>query len=289
MNEVVLPGHVLCPGCGGAIAQRIVFKAIGDRKVVLYGGGVCASGGSRNAQVPSFNLHFSGVASASTGIVHALKVRGRSDVKVIEFSGDGGAVDIGFGTLSATASRNENILFVVNDNEAYMNTGIQKSSATPWGAWTTTTPLGRSDGQKKDMIMIMAQHRIPYVASVSVGYPQDFERKIRKAIDIEGFRYVHVLEPCATGWRFPAERTVEIARLAVQTGIFNLVEIDNGKLKISVKPRERRPVNEYLELQGRFRQLSDTQKEFIQEVSDRNWQRLVDLEGAQVAPEPDLI
>jgi pyruvate/2-oxoacid:ferredoxin oxidoreductase beta subunit len=288
MTEVRLPGHALCPGCGGAIAERIIYntinETIGKDKVIHYGGGVCASGGMRNAELTSFGLHLSGQASGSTGISHALKVRNRTDIKVIEFGGDGGTCDIGFAKISGAAERNENMIHFTMDNEAYMNTGIQKSSQTPWGAWTTTTPIGRHDNYKKDMVMIMAYHFIPYVASASIAYPTDLKNKVKKALDMEGYRYIHVFAPCPTGWRHDSAKTVEIARLAVQSGMFNLVEVDNGNVKISVKPKERLPVAEYLGYQRRFRHLTEEQTKAIQKYSDNSWERLLSLDGTRIKP-----
>ena len=285
---MLLPGIVLCPGCGGAIAERMVFEVIdstyGRENVILYGGGVCSSGGTRNLQVPKFGLHLSGTALGATGIVHGLKVTGRNDVKLIAMNGDGGACDIGFAKLSGAAERNEDFLQIVMDNEAYMNTGIQKSSQTPWGAWTTTTPIGKHIGVKKDMVMIMAYHFIPYVASATIAYPSDLKNKIKKALDIEGFRYIHVFAPCPTGWRFSSEKVVEVSRTAVQSGLFNLVEIEQGNVNISVKPKERLPVAEYLKNQGRFRHLTENEVKVIQDYSDTNWKQLLELDGRKITP-----
>jgi len=180
-------------------------------------------------------------------------------------AGDGGTADIGFASLSGAAERNEDIIYFCLDNEAYMNTGIQRSSQTPPGTWTTSTPLGKSES-KKDIPLILAAHKIPYVATASVSFPYDLIKKTTKARDIgKGFRYIHIHTPCPTGWRFPENKTIEVGRLAVETGMWKLFEIENGgKIKLTYKPKSRRPVADYLKLQGRFRHLKGDEIGYIQ-------------------------
>ncbi|MEM2702868.1 MAG: thiamine pyrophosphate-dependent enzyme [Candidatus Bathyarchaeia archaeon] len=269
-----LPGHRCCPGCAGPIATKFILDVLG-KNVIFFGPGGCGHGLTVKT-VPCFTLHFDGVGSGAAGIAYALEVKGRSDIQVVSFAGDGGTADIGFGKLSACAERGDNIIHFCYDNEAYMNTGIQKSHLTPFGAWTTTTPAGKIT-HKKDMPMLIAHHRVPYVATVTVAYPADFKRKVKRAAEIRGFKYIHSLNPCPTGWRYNPEMTVELSRLAVETNIWPLYEIDNGVLKINLKPKTK-PVEEYLKHQGRFRHLT---KEVIQEIQnyvDRNWERLNALE-----------
>jgi pyruvate ferredoxin oxidoreductase beta subunit len=280
-EEIRLPGHVLCPGCAGAIAERLIFNTLG-RNIILFGGGVCASGGAANATVPSFSLHFSGVGAGAAGIAAALEAKGVKDVTVVAMNGDGAISDIGFSKLSACAERGDNIMQFCMDNEAYMNTGIQRSGLTPWGAWTTTTPKGKQVGRKKDLPMIMASHNIPYVATLSPAYPKDFTTKVSKAAGIEGFKYLHVLVPCPTGWRFGFDKTIEVARLAVQTGMWPLYEVDHGVLKITQVVKERKPVVEYLKLQGRFRQLGEKETQTIQASIDESMARLEQLDGKRI-------
>jgi pyruvate/2-oxoacid:ferredoxin oxidoreductase beta subunit len=282
VQEVRLPGTALCPGCGGGTAERIIFNTIGNKNIIFYGGGVCASGGTRLLTIPNYGLHLSGIGVGATGIVRALKARGRTDIKVVSMAGDGAASDIGFAKLSAEAERNENFVQFVMDNEAYMNTGIQRSSQTPWGAWTTTTPTGKKIGQKKNLPMIMALHGIPYIATASIAYPQDLIAKTKKAMSIEGFRYIHVFAPCPTGWRSDPGKTIEIARLAVQSGMFNIYEIENGQVKISIKPKERVPVGDYTKIQGRFSQLKPDDLVKMQNYIDEQWKNLLDLDGKRV-------
>lgn len=280
-EEIRLPGHVLCPGCGGAIAERLIFNTMG-RNIILFGGGVCASGGAANATVPSFSLHFSGVGAGAAGIAAALEAKGMTDVKVVAMNGDGAISDIGLSKLSACAERGDNIIQFCMDNEAYMNTGIQRSGLTPWGAWTTTTPKGKQVGRKKDLPMIMANHHIPYVATLSIAHPMDFISKVKKAAGIDGFKYLHVMAPCPTGWRFSFDKTVEVSRLAVETRMWNLFEITDGVLSITHTVKEKKPVAEYLKLQGRFRQLGDAGAQAIQATIDEYWARLEQLNGKRV-------
>ena len=277
------PGSYLCPGCGAAIEERIIWETVaetvGRGNVILFGGGACASGGIRQLTVPTMGLHHSGSVSGATGILAALRAQGRTDLKVICMNGDGAIGDIGFHKVSAAANRNDDILLFCNDNEAFMNTGIQRSSQTPWGAWTTTTPKGSQVGWKKDLPKIMAAHGIPYVATASLAYPNDFKQKVKKAILMNGFRYIHVHCPCPTGWRFSSSKTVEVARLAVHTGMWNVYEVDQGQFKITVKPKERLPVAEYLRTQGRFRQLDEDQIKYIQTNVDKMWEDLIYMDG----------
>lgn len=272
-----LPGHGCCPGCAGPIATKLILAALG-KNVIFFGPGGCGHWTVKT--VPCFTLHFSGVAAGASGIAYALEVKGRTDIKVISFAGDGGTADIGFAKLSASAERNDNITHFCYDNEAYMNTGIQKSHLTPFGAWTTTTLMGKTT-HKKDVPMIMVQHHIPYVATVTIAYPADFKRKAKKGAELKGFKYIHTLNPCPPGWRFDPSRTVEMSRLAVETRIWPLYEMENGVLKINVKPKPK-PVQEYLKYQGRFRNLTEKQISEIQAYADRNWKRLQDMEGRKL-------
>jgi len=272
-------GSTCCPGCGGPIFWRIALQLLGSNTVV-YGGGPCAGCAARMFKLPKFKIYFSFVADGSTGIVNALSALGRDDVTVVSAAGDGAIGDIGFGKMSAAAERNENMIQICIDNEAYMNTGIQKSGLTPEGAWTTTTPLGKSS-PKKDIPMIMAQHHIPYVATTSVAYPSDVENKIIKAKGIKGFRYIHNVMPCPTGWRYPAEKGIEVIRKAVDSWAWPLYELENGVLNLTVKPKQI-PLEEYLMMQGRFRQLSDEQMDTMQKDVDSRRQTLLELDGKKI-------
>ena len=272
-------GTTCCPGCGGPLFWKLALQALGPR-TVIYGDGPCAMCAIRNIKIPNFNLHFSFVADGATGIVNAFKAKGWDDITVVSSAGDGATGDISFGKISAAAERNENMIQICIDNEAYMNTGIQKSGLTPYGAWTTTTPGGK-ESNKKDVPLIMAAHGIPYMATVSVAYPRDLQDKLRKAKEIEGFKYIHALIPCPTGWRFDPAKAVEVSRLQVDTWAWPLYEVEKGVLSMSRKP-EQKPVTEYLKAQGRFRRLSEEQIEYVQSQVDERRMNLLAMEGKRI-------
>jgi len=272
-------GTTCCPGCGGPLFWKLALQALGPR-TVIYGDGPCAMCAIRNIKIPSFSLHFSFVADGATGIVNAFKAKGWDDITVVSSAGDGATGDISFGKLSAAAERNENMIQICVDNEAYMNTGIQKSGLTPYGAWTTTTPGGK-ESNKKDVPLIMAAHGIPYMATVSVAYPRDLQAKLRKAKEIRGFKYIHAVIPCPTGWRFDPAKAVEVSRLQVDTWAWPLYEVEGGVLGMSRKP-EQKPVTEYLKAQGRFRRLSEEQIEYIQTTVDERRMNLLAMEGKRI-------
>jgi pyruvate/2-oxoacid:ferredoxin oxidoreductase beta subunit len=193
----------------------------------------------------------------------------------VAWAGDGGTYDIGLQALSSTIERNEDYLYICYDNEAYMNTGIQRSSATPWGAWTSTTPAGQPQSTaKKDILAIMAAHGIPYAASASVAYPVDLLEKVRKAKETRGTRFLHILAPCPPGWKFPDEDSIALARLAVQTRIFPLLEVECGTRWRITKEEDAVPVEGYLRQQGRFRHLSDDDVATVQARVDARWGEL---------------
>jgi pyruvate ferredoxin oxidoreductase beta subunit len=278
-DNMLQGGTTCCPGCGGPLFWKLALQALGPR-TVIYGDGPCAMCAIRNIKIPTFNLHFSFVADGATGIVNAFKAKGWDDITVVSSAGDGATGDISFGKLSAAAERNENIIQICVDNEAYMNTGIQKSGLTPYGAWTTTTPGGK-DSNKKDVPLIMAAHGIPYMATVSVSYPRDLQAKLRKAKEIQGFKYIHAVIPCPTGWRFDPAKAVEVSRLGVDTWAWPLYEVEKGVLGMSRKP-EQKPVTEYLKAQGRFRGLSEEQVEHIQTTVDERRMNLLAMEGKRI-------
>lgn len=268
-DELLEPGHVACQGCGATLAMRLALKALGPRTVVTVPAccwTVIDGPFPQHAlRVPLFHTAFETAAIAATGIRAAFAQRGEDDVTVMAWAGDGGTYDIGLQALSGAAERNEDVLYVVYDNEAYMNTGIQRSGSTPVGAWTTTTPAGaRRHVLKKDIVNILAAHRVPYVATVSPAFPEDFVRKFKKAREIRGFRFIQVFSPCPPGWKFSSEKTITLARLAVETRVFPLVEIEDGKrVTVNYRPENPRPVEDYLKAQGRFRNLPEDLKEEI--------------------------
>lgn len=281
LEEYMNPGHLACQGCGATLAMRYVLKALGQRTVLCIPA-CCWSvidGPFPYSclDVPIFHCAFETAAASASGVKAGLEMVGDKETTVVAWAGDGGTFDIGLQALSGTAERNDNIIYVCYDNEAYMNTGIQRSSATPYGAWTTTTPVKHfKDQPKKDIVAIMAAHAIPYVATASVAYPEDLYRKMKKAKDIKGTRFFHIFAPCPSGWKSRPEDTIKLARLAVQTCYFPLYEIEWGeKYTLNIKPREKKPVIEYLRLQGRFSHLTEKEINLIQAEVDRKWERLL--------------
>jgi pyruvate ferredoxin oxidoreductase beta subunit len=270
-KERFVPGHRACIGCAEALAVRLACKAVGDNVIIANATGCMEIVSSQlpytSWTVPWIHTLFENTAAVASGIEAALKVMNRKGrrqqpgVKVVAMAGDGGTTDIGLQALSGALERRHNFLYICFDNEAYMNTGIQRSSSTPYGASTTTSPAGKvSIGQvtwKKNMPAIVLAHDIPYVATACPSYPIDLITKVERGIAAEGPAYVHILSVCPTGWRCPPELAVRIGRLAVETGMFPLYEVENGKYKLSVDLPELRPVTDYLKLQGRFRHLSE--------------------------------
>ncbi|MBS7607729.1 pyruvate synthase subunit beta [Candidatus Bathyarchaeota archaeon] len=280
-EEYLLKGHAACAGCGPSIALRLLFKALGNKVIMVVP--ACCTTVIQGPYpltcfaVPLQNMLFEATGATASGIVAALRIKGLEDITVVGWAGDGGTVDIGIQALSGAAERGTNFIYICYDNEAYGNTGLQRSGATPYGAWTTTTPKGKKE-RKKDMPFIMAAHRIPYVATACPSYPIDLINKLRKAREIKGTKYIHILTPCPTGWRYDTSKTIEIGRLAVQTGVWALYEIENGRFKLNppsdrlVDKTKRKPVKEYLSMQERFRHLTDADIEKIQKWVDEDWE-----------------
>jgi len=292
-EEYLLKGNPACAGCGAALSLRLLFKALGPR-IIMVVPASCSSviqGPYPYAAfaVPSLNVVFAGAGAAASGIVAALHKRRISDVTVVCWAGDGGTFDIGIQALSGAAERGTDFIYICYDNEVYGNTGIQRSGATPYGAWTTTTPAGKRE-HKKNLSMIMAAHRIPYIATASPSYPLDLISKLRKAKEIHGTKYIHILSPCPPSWRFPTSKTVEMGRLAVRTGMWALFEIEHGVFKLTppstqlIEKDKRLPVKEYLRSQGRFRVLSEKDMERIQRWVDQDWQRYEEMHGKELFP-----
>jgi pyruvate/2-oxoacid:ferredoxin oxidoreductase beta subunit len=273
-------GHLACQGCGGALAMKLAMKALGPDTIVVIPA-CCWT--IINGQfpysalkVPVLHTAFETGGATASGIRAALDIQGKSHVKVVAWAGDGGTFDIGLQSLSGAAERNENILYICYDNEAYMNTGIQRSSATPDKAWTTTTPESHpKSGPKKNMVQILAAHKSPYVATASVAYPEDLIGKVRRAAATTGTKFLHVLAPCPPGWKIASDISIHVARLATETKIFPIYEVFDGEeYRINVAPKEK-PVSEYLKLQGRFRHLTPADVDYIQRRTDYEWERLL--------------
>jgi pyruvate/2-oxoacid:ferredoxin oxidoreductase beta subunit len=279
--ELEYPGSVSCPGCGGALAMRYALKALGDNTIVVIPACcwsiIAGPFPYSSLKAPIFHTAFETAASLSSGVRGALDVMGKGDTTVMAWAGDGGTFDIGIQALSGAVERNEDFIYVCYDNEAYMNTGIQRSSATPWLAWTTTTPAERpKEEPKKNIVEIMAAHRIPYTATATLAYPDDLIRKFQKAKGIRGSKFIHLLTPCPPGWKAEAKDMIKLCRLAVESKVFPLHEVERGeKYTITVWPKKFVPVSEYLKAQGRFRHLKPEDVEAIQAEVDRQWEKLL--------------
>ncbi len=283
-EEIMCPGHLACQGCGGTLAMRLALKALG-RDTMLVIPACCWSvvdGAFPNSSVgvPLFHTAFETAASVATGVRAALEIKNKKKTSVLAWAGDGGTFDIGLQALSGAAERNEDFIYVCYDNEAYMNTGVQRSSSTPYGSWTSTTPVKIfKSSHKKNIIEIMNAHKIPYIATASIFNPEDLVAKLIKAKDIVGTKYIHILAPCPVGWKFPSSKTIGMAKLAFETCIFPLYEIENGKYTVK-KPSVKKPVKEYLKIQGRFAHVDEKLIRSIQENTDKDWEILLNKEIA---------
>ncbi len=287
--EPLSNGHRACQGCGEILALRQIMKALGNNVIVVSATGcmeIISSPYPQTAwEVPWIHVAFENAAAVASGIEAAYKVMNRKgkinqpDVTFLAYAGDGGTADIGLQALSGALERGHNFIYVCLDNEAYMNTGIQRSSSTPYGAMTTTSPPGKkSIGQKtwkKNVAAIAAAHEIPYVATASPAYHLDLMNKVRKAAAVEGPAYLHVYSPCPTGWRCDPSSSVKIARLVVQTRVFPLYEVVDGRWILTKNIKKPKPVKEYLMTQRRFRHLTDEQIELIQKRIDKEWEELL--------------
>jgi pyruvate ferredoxin oxidoreductase beta subunit len=287
-RENFAPGHRACIGCGEALAVRLAGKALGQNVIIANATGCMEIVSSplpyTSWRVPWIHTLFENTAAVASGIEAGLKVlmkKGRiaqKDIKVVAMAGDGGTSDIGLQALSGALERGHNFLYLCFDHEAYMNTGIQRSSSTPFGASTTTSPAGKvSIGQvswKKDMPAIVVAHNIPYVATACPSYPLDLIAKVAKGVAVKGPAYVHILSVCPTGWRCPTNLTIRIGRLAVETGMFPLYEVENGRYRLNFDFPKLRPVADYMKLQGRFRHLSEDIINKIQQRVEKDYARL---------------
>jgi pyruvate ferredoxin oxidoreductase beta subunit len=279
-KEYFAPGHRSCQGCAEALAVRLVCKALGRNIVIASATGCMEIVSSplpyTSWRVPWFHCAFENTAAVASGIEVGLKVlmrKGRIPQKkivTVAMAGDGGTADIGLQALSGALERGHDFVYVCTDNEAYMNTGIQRSSSTPFGASTTTSPAGKTKmGQitwKKNMAAIAAAHNIPYVATACPSYPLDLIQKVKKAADTKGAAYVHILSVCPTGWRSAPDLSIKLGRLAVETGTFPLYEVEQGKYRLSMDFPTLKPIKDYIKLQGRFRHLTE---EMIEEIQKR--------------------
>ncbi len=276
-EEVFLSGHAACPGCSEALAMRYIVNTLGPDTIgVVPPSCIAIISGPQplsSMRMPVYQTTLESSAASATGIARALKAKGNDHTKVVVMAGDGGTYDIGFQSLSSAAERNEDFIYVCLDNEGYMNTGAQKSSSTPYLAYTASTPAGKPT-PKKNLAEIMAAHRIPYMATATTGYPDDLARKVAKAKEMKGLRFILVLAPCLDGWGLADNAGPKVSRLAVETGVFPLYEVENGERYTLNYGSQGRPISQYLAVQKRYRHLSQAQVEELQEEVRLNWQRL---------------
>lgn len=280
LSENLGHGHLACAGCGAAVSMRLTLKALGEKTVMVFPAScwsiIPGSWPYSSFRITAIHAGFVTGGATASGVRAALDIRGDRETLVAVWAGDGGTFDIGLQSLSGAAERNEDFLYICNDNEGYMNTGTQRSSATPLFAWTTTTPVMQpKENPKKDIMAIMAGHQIPYAATATIAYPEDFLRKMEKAKKIQGTRFIHLLSPCPPGWRISSELSVKISRLAVRSRVFPLYEIENGRSYTLQEESQVVPVKEYLKLQGRFNHLKEEDLEEIQRRVDDAWERLL--------------
>jgi len=289
-EQELIYGTKTCQGCGAVMAARMAMKVLGPKTFLATP--ACCFAATTTVYphsaifVNNANTAFPGLAATISGMSVAAEALGMDDVTVLGIAGDGGTVDIGLQGLSGAAERNDNIIYLCYDNEAYMNTGVQRSGSTPQMAWTTTTPTGPcSKGEKneirKSLFEVMMAHRVPYVATASVSYPLDFMKKVEYAKSIKGCKVLHVMAPCPTGWGYDPAKSVELGKMAVESGLWYLAEYKEGKCSLNYKPKEIKPVDEYLKMQKRFRHLKPEDIAAITATRDAEWARICELCGEE--------
>ena len=276
-EEYLRPGHPGCPGCGAAPSMRLALKALGPKTMVVIPAScwsiIAGAHPNFSLEVPLLHTPFLSGAAAAAGLKAALEVQGDRETLVMAWAGDGGTYDIGFQGLSGAAERRTDMLYVCYDNEAYMNTGGQRSSATPPGTQTGTTPGGKRE-DKKDLLNIMVAHGAAYVATATLAYPHDFLSKFKKARETRGFRFIHLLSPCPTGWGFPEDKTVTMARMAVESGAYRLMEWTGDGWHTTHQPSFKVKVEDYLQAQERFSHLSEKERREIASRIARYWEQV---------------
>jgi 2-oxoisovalerate ferredoxin oxidoreductase beta subunit len=294
--ELMYRGHAACPGCGPALAMRLLLKALGPRTILSVPAccwTVIATPYPTTALgVPMLDNPIESTGASISGLRAAADALGYRDLTIVGFAGDGGTADIGLQALSGMLERRTNAIYVMYDNEGYMNTGIQRSGATPRGAWTTTTPVegsarGKPEPKKEIMAIVLAHHPV-YAATLNPAFPEDFVRKAERARQLSGPRFLHIFSPCPPGWKFSSDETIALGRLATDSGVFPLYEVENGTYRITRKGGALKPVEPYLSAQGRFRHFSAEEVQAFAEEVRAGWEHLLALER-QTAPAATLV
>lgn len=281
-NEELFYGHKACGGCGAALAIRLALKVIGKRAIVVIPPNCMSTVGFIYPHMPFFVNGcippFAGTAAVMSGVLAGFEAQGAEDFHVVGFAGDGGTADIGIQALSGAIDRGDREIFICYDNEAYMNTGVQKSGLTPYGMKTTNTPAGKNihgnQYNKKRLFEIVAAHDIPYAATASLGYPEDYMNKVEKAMNTDGPSFIHVVAPCPTGWGSASDLTIELGKDIVDTGLFYLAEYENHEFKLNKQPKEFASIADYVKKQGRFSHYDENDLALLTAERDANWERI---------------
>lgn len=276
-------GHKACGGCGESLALRLALKVLGEDAYLSLPAGCMAAVSFIYPNMAFKNnaiiTPFASTAAVATGIAAGLKALGKEEPLSVGFAGDGGTADIGIQSLSGAIDRGEKFIYICTDNEAYMNTGIQKSGLTPFGAGTTTTPVGKeirgNISEKKNMFEIVIAHGIKYAATASIGYPEDLINKVQKAKNCDGPSYIHIYSPCPTGWGHGTEISVDLGKEVVDTGLWYLAEYENGEYTLNKKPKEFKSVKNHLKRQARFQHLNDDEIKQIENSRDVKWKKML--------------
>jgi len=280
-TEEYFIGHKACAGCGGSLVVRLALKVFGPKSHVVIPAGCMSAVGFIYPQmalgVNAMIAPFAATGAVLSGLAAALRAKGITDIPVVGFAGDGATADIGLQSLSGAFDRRERIIYICYDNEAYMNTGVQKSGATPWGARTTTSPSGFKPSRlnaKKDLLQIAAAHNVPYAATASVGHPADLLKKLQKAARVDGPAFLHVFAPCPTGWGCSSDSTIALGKSVVETGLWPLLEYEEGRLTINREPRQFEPLESYFADQARFKSVEAATLAELAMDRDQRWQQL---------------
>ncbi len=290
-EDVMSPGTTACRGCPAELAIRFTLRLLGKDTILFSTPGCVISmvfgfGTQANIRIAEFACLFDNVASSMTGVYRYYRSIGR-DVKLVAFAGDGATVDIGFQALSGAAERGENFIYICYDNEGYMNTGVQKSSATPFGARTYTTPVGEyrhgKEQASKNLPLLMLFHEIPYVATANIAYPEDYAQKLIKATKVkDGLSYIHLFSPCTIGWGIPEDQGIDVARLAVETNYFPLWEAEHGKVHLTHEVTNPKPIHEYTSLMGKYSHLTPEDLDEVQEMVNNRYNLIYSLASSDI-------
>lgn len=279
-KSLVSPGLPLCESCMMELIVRMAVEACGEDTILF--GGPCCCVMQEKTSIQYYGTMMTNMASSASGVSRALRRKGK-DTTCLCIAGDGTTADIAFGCVSAAAERGERILYICYDNEAYMNTGIQRSSTTPLGAWTNTTPVdGASRGKKvtaKPAAMLIAEHGCAYAATANPAYMKDFKEKLKKAVDAtkHGFAYIHVISACPTGWKAPGDKAIEMSRMATQTNYYPLWEAEYGEFRFTVNVKEPKPITEFTKYMKRFAHLNEEEIAALQKAVDTNYRHVARL------------